>query len=349
MQYLNVIQNASVSQEEIKKAVIGGCLISLSSSLNLLLTGRITGMSGICFKAVTAPSESFYRWCNILGLIFAASAYTYLFGLSDHDTPQQFLGDISLPLFLIAGFMVGFGTKLGNGCTSGHGVCGLPRLSIRSYVAVFTFLPCGIIAATLRSQYSFANKGDFVEVAVKLQNKDVIFGTMLITGFLIIAMLFYQLFQRESVDKTKDWFVSVLVGAIFSLGLIISGMVKKSKIIGFLVLDNNWDPSLIFVLLSAVGLNFITFSLILKNVSVPWVVNLKLDVPTNNVIDFKLIFGATVFGVGWGLSGLCPGPVLVNIFLYLPHLGLFFSTLVFGQVTADKFVSTLDKLKEKFN
>jgi len=343
------IENLPITKEEIIKATIGGALISIASSLNLALTGRITGWSNICFKSFTAPSESAYRWANIFGLILVSSTYTYLYGTVSHDSANQFLGDISIPLFLFAAFLVGFGTKLGNGCTSGHGVCGLPRLSIRSWVAVPVFLLSGILIATLRSMYPFENSGSmyYIAIAYALQNQYVYCIAMCVSGFSLLAMLIYFTFNKKSTEQTTDVLISALVGMIFGLGLILSGMVKKTKIIGFLVMDKNWDPSLLFVLLAAVGINFITFNIIIRGLNKPLAVNLKLDIPVNTTIDFKLVFGAMCFGVGWGLSGLCPGPVLINLFLYLPHLVLFLISLLVGQIAADKFGNWYDQQKLK--
>lgn len=336
-------------KEDIIKAIIGGALMSFSSSLNLLLTGRITGFSNICYKAFTAPSESSFRWGTILGLVVVSSSYTYLYGTQDHDSARQFLGDISIPLFLFSAFLVGFGTKLANGCTSGHGVCGLPRLSRRSIAAVLTFLSFGILTATIRSKYPFEDNGNlyYMGIAYALQLEYIFVVVMCVSAFSILGLLFYQTMYKQSVEKTKDCLISVLVGVIFGLGLIISGMVKKTKVLGFLVLNENWDPSLMFVLFTAVGLNLLTFNFIIRAVKKPWIVNFCLDLPTLTNIDLKLILGATTFGIGWGLSGLCPGPVLINLHIYIPHLLVFLVVLVIGQKVGESFGDFLDRNKLK--
>jgi len=128
---------------------------------------------------------------------------------------------------------------------------------------------------------------------------------------------------NNNVEKTLDCVLSIFIGLIFGLGLIISGMIQKTKVVGFLVLDRNCHPSLLFVLLSAVVLNFFTFYITINYLKSPWVVNTNLDIPKMTQINFKLLFGSTVFGIGWGLSGLFPGPVLVNLQVYLPHLPVF--------------------------
>lgn len=126
-------------------AWMGGTLIAFSASLVLLFHGRIAGISGI-FSAVISPGHGERRWqlFFVLGLLaggvlLAASAPQTLAYVSDR--PTWVLG--------VAGLLVGFGTRLGNGCTSGHGVCGIPRLSVRSLVAVMTFMTTGVLTAVL--------------------------------------------------------------------------------------------------------------------------------------------------------------------------------------------------------
>jgi uncharacterized membrane protein YedE/YeeE len=105
----------------------------------------------------------------------------------------------------------------------------------------------------------------------------------------------------------SDLLISFLVGSIFASGLTFSGMLRRSKILAFLTLDKNWDYDLIFVMLSAVTLNIFTFYYIMKMRRKP-VWGTGFDVPSADVIDKKLITGAGIFGAGWGLGGLCPGP-----------------------------------------
>jgi len=105
--------------------------------------------------------------------------------------------------------------------------------------------------------------------------------------------------------------VSFCVGAIFSIGLVLAGMTQPRKIIGFLDVFGDWDPSLVFVLASAVGVYFITFQLVMKRKS-PLLAP-KFLVPTSTDLELKLVIGGLLFGAGWGISGLCPGPALATL------------------------------------
>ena len=124
-------------------SLIGGILIGLSASMLMLLNGRIAGISGIVAGALRPESGEWeWRICFIAGLVGAGAIARII-------SPASLVIGISrsLPIFLIAGLLVGFGTRLGSGCTSGHGVCGLSRGSIRSLAATLTFMLAG--AATV--------------------------------------------------------------------------------------------------------------------------------------------------------------------------------------------------------
>jgi len=118
------------------QALAGGVLIGISATLLLWLTGRIAGISGI-LGGVLMPRSGDVTWraAFLIGLIGAGAAYLWL--VPGADAQRQGFPPL---LLVIAGLLVGFGTRMGNGCTSGHGVCGLGRLSMRSFAAVLTFM-----------------------------------------------------------------------------------------------------------------------------------------------------------------------------------------------------------------
>ena len=120
-------------------ATIGGALIGLAATLLLWSIGRIAGISGIVNGVANASrGDRAWRLAFLAGLM-GAGALTLQFVPAP---PLQQTG--ATPLLIAAGFLVGFGTRLGSGCTSGHGVCGLGRLSRRSIAAVVTFMAAGI-------------------------------------------------------------------------------------------------------------------------------------------------------------------------------------------------------------
>jgi uncharacterized membrane protein YedE/YeeE len=98
----------------------------------------------------------------------------------------------------------------------------------------------------------------------------------------------------------------IIAGLLFGIGLAVSEMTHASKVLGFLDVAGNWDPSLMFVLGGAVGVAIVAFRFILKQ-PVP-VLEDRFHLPIAKSIDKPLVFGAAIFGVGWGISGYCPGP-----------------------------------------
>ncbi len=120
-------------------ALAGGALIGLAATLLLLSHGKVAGISGL-YGGLFVPgtTDRPFRLAFVLGLALGGMVLLLL-------KPDVFSSDspVSLPLVAIAGLVVGFGTRLGNGCTSGHGVCGISRLSTRSLVATITFMATG--------------------------------------------------------------------------------------------------------------------------------------------------------------------------------------------------------------
>ena len=123
-------------------SLFGGLLIGASVWLLLAGMGRVTGISGIAATALTAPKESLWRYAYLAGLIGGGLLFVRLFGTAS-------AGVATTPWLIVAGLLVGFGTVLGGGCTSGHGVCGLGRRSPRSLIATLTFMAAGMVAVAI--------------------------------------------------------------------------------------------------------------------------------------------------------------------------------------------------------
>lgn len=124
--------------------LLGGVLIGLSASLLLLLNGRVAGISGIVNGLTRRPGTADWTWraAFLAGLMGAGGVAMRMLG-------QQAASPAPVAVLLLAGVLVGLGTSLGNGCTSGHGVCGLARRSPRSLASVLVFMALGMATATL--------------------------------------------------------------------------------------------------------------------------------------------------------------------------------------------------------
>ncbi len=109
----------------------------------------------------------------------------------------------------------------------------------------------------------------------------------------------------------KHLISAFIVGLIFGIGLLVSGMANPAKVLGFLDLAGNWDPSLAFVMGGAIGVGVIAFQFASKRQRS--MLGEPMRLPTNQDIDKRLVLGGLGFGVGWGLVGFCPGPALVAL------------------------------------
>ncbi len=136
-------------EEALLRAVAGGVLIGLSATAVLLSFGKVTGVSGIAWRAVKVFrefSQGGERWQVgfIIGLILGPLVAHALFAIPRPSPPS-----VSLPVLITSGFLVGLGVTVGSGCTSGHGVCGIARFSKRSLVATGVFMAIAILTASV--------------------------------------------------------------------------------------------------------------------------------------------------------------------------------------------------------
>ncbi|MES2965422.1 MAG: YeeE/YedE thiosulfate transporter family protein [Bdellovibrionota bacterium] len=125
--------------------LVGGLIIGLAVTVMLLFNGRITGISGILASSLVRPRLSgSWTFTFLLGLLAGGA-------LVHAVAPEFFVNQSgrSLPVVVVAGFLVGIGTVMGGGCTSGHGVCGISRLSLRSVIATVTFIVFGFVSVAL--------------------------------------------------------------------------------------------------------------------------------------------------------------------------------------------------------
>ncbi len=127
------------------RGLVGGLMIGSASAILLLGTGRIAGISGLAARAFGLGAGA--PWPVAAAFIFGLPLGAATLAAAGHAPVLHF--PVSLPLLLISGLLVGYGTRLGSGCTSGHGVCGLSRFSIRSIAATVTFMGAGFLTVAL--------------------------------------------------------------------------------------------------------------------------------------------------------------------------------------------------------
>lgn len=134
--------------------------------------------------------------------------------------------------------------------------------------------------------------------------------------------------------STRQSLVALVSGLVFGAGLVISGMTRPQKVIGFLDVFGDWDPSLALVMGGALAVHAVAYRLIKKRrsplLATEWSVPLRRD------IDARLLAGAFVFGLGWGIGGVCPGPGLVSLAGFAPSALVFVAAMLFAMIATDR-------------
>lgn len=317
----------------ILEASIGGALIAFATCINLYYNGKVTGMSGMMYRNIFMDHDN-NSWGMMLGLIFVGSLHFFL-GTSTQwwiiNPAESTTSGLSYYGFIIGGFCVGLGTKLGNGCTSGHGVCGMPRFSKRSWIAVPTFMATAVLTANLLAHYGILDYTPGT-IPISIQVRKILNLVLLTVLVFLIATLYAK--STEGIDR-QQYLVSLATGLVFGVGLIISQMSEREVIRSFLTFDSRWNYALLIVFCGAVGVNLIFFNIILSKDKPA--LNEKFEIPTNNTIDWRLLVGSALFGVGWGICGVCPGPLLVVFPRMIPQTSLaLLGGVVAGQYTGSR-------------
>ena len=125
-------------------------------------------------------------------------------------------------------------------------------------------------------------------------------------------------------------FIAFLSGLIFGIGLILSQMANPDKVLSFLDMTGPWDPSLAFVIIGAISIGIIAFTVAGRRGQT--YLGSSISLPTSRVIDKRLVLGSLAFGIGWGMSGICPGPGLVLVGIGSPHGIVFVAAMLLGMI-----------------
>lgn len=359
-----------VNNIDFSNGALGGLILGTTTMAHFYVNKSVSGISGIT-SSFSNISNGFY----FSGLLTAGALLkkikpevfeSSLIVLSDSTSLQTY--------YIIGGFLVGFGTRLGNGCTSGHGLCGLGRMSPRSLAAVLTFMTSGAITSYI------ANETNLLPFLTNsLSNKDLINNnsTIYISSLSLLSSIFFlnalpyllnknqKLSEKFNFTNIKDYFLknydnknvknyffNYLLGIVFGFGLGISGMCNTDRVIKFLNFTSNsgWDPTLMSVLgvgcaITASGFYFFNNKInndIKKEDSnseicmKDYKLNYGVCKP-NLIIDKKLIIGSLIFGIGWGLCGICPGPGIVSAGANIESSKLFLTSLIFGMSSYEIF------------
>jgi uncharacterized protein len=136
---------------------------------------------------------------------------------------------------------------------------------------------------------------------------------------------------------------SLFAGIIFGAGLTVSDMVNPARVLNFLDLAGNWDPTLLFVMAGGLGVTAVGYRLIFRRGGP--LIGTKFNLPTKREVDLPLVGGAAVFGVGWGLAGICPGPALADLATLEPKVLIFVAAMLVGMLVARTWPQRLSAMK----
>ncbi|CAE6460850.1 unnamed protein product [Rhizoctonia solani] len=336
------------------QTLIGASMLGVSAYHVLTLNGRVLGVSGFAHRTNswaifkfrqlahsassegdtpkdTSPDPEHLALLSITGLLAGGVAFGFLHRQLGGQLQSQLVDIYSTPLITpaqaaglaLAGFLVGIGSKLSNGCTSGHMLCGVSRLAPRSLAATITFFPVSVMTHLLLGKLPLFS----LHLSPEQPTGQPAWQLALLLQLPILFYRYGAAFINGLVgERSARQFVSFATSFHFALGLVVSGMLRPSKILNFLDLtptamrNGSWDPSLAMVIIGGILPQVLLWVFSLGShvcqVGTRPAFDYQWNIPMPGPewwrdINSRLIIGATLFGVGWGMCGICPGPATV--------------------------------------
>mmetsp|Transcript_11391 Transcript_11391/g.21524 ORF Transcript_11391/g.21524 Transcript_11391/m.21524 type:complete len:364 (-) Transcript_11391:345-1436(-) len=295
---------------------IGGLMVGMSAAMAYLIDGKITGISGIvgpflrsAVKCEPVKDGQLWKLLFLTGLFLGG--WIALAGNWDFSFPE--IPHLNIFQYILGGICVGIGTRTGKGCTSGHGICGLPRLALRSWIAVPTFMAVAAITVLVTRHaikpYNVEYRSQIAPIQWPPRWEFPLFS--FISSLVLVAI------SVMLPARPRAFFSPLSSGIIFALGLGASGMTSQAKVLNFLDFAGYWDPSLAFVMGCGICVSFPAYLIAARSGSKPLCEGCNFENPPKKGNYVPLIIGTSMFGLGWGLVGVCPGPALAGMTPYI--------------------------------
>ena len=345
----------------------GGAILGAAAAFLLLTTSEILGCSGIVNSIILTPlatlrnSKQYWKYALMASFVPLA---TFVL-VPRFDRLQATVNEKPSVAYAIAGLLVGFGAKLSNGCTSGHGICGLGRLSLRSLSAVMVFMMTAIATAMATKNWTRNVNNDTTFPDLAKYSDPLGWAVSGLVLFLAILAPIVHYVQGSFGNCSGKVLPAFVTGGLFCYGLYLCGMVDPARIMDFLDLtgfaNGSWDPTLMAVMIAGVTVSAISYQLVdgwhqlpqARRHSLKKPLSLKEDasfsIPTNYFkIDVTLLSGAAVFGVGWAMTGLCPAPAIFAAAAGSPQvLLLWWPCYLIGAMIALQVINMINRRQEQ--
>jgi uncharacterized protein len=376
----------TITNDMIWRGTIGGAVIGAAAGVLLLFNGDVMGCSGIVTSSFLsmlrvpqrllsnllstsspAPSTSNEKVSSAVEpwkIVFLSSMAVAAYALGrTQETPTSQSRTTTAVGYALAGLLVGFGTKLGSGCTSGHGICGLARFSPRSLAAVLSFMASGVFTTTVFGSYD--NWISTTSSSLDIPSDSL---AVSVVGMLLLLALATTTGTSNDANKGSSAKLgpSAVSGAVFAAGLYYSGMSQSPKVRAFLDISplvststRQWDPTLVFVMGGGVLISFLSYQFVPDYRCIspfPWSLDTPVmctsagspprgfNIPKPAAIDRMLIAGSIIFGIGWGIAGVCPGPAVVQAAQGVPGMVLYWWPSYFvGAYLAEKYKTGISR------
>lgn len=338
-------------------AMMGGFLISLSTSANLFLKGRKTSVANNLYEMIKL--QNFYpKFIFLLGMVWISTFLKVFYSakLDLFEKPAQNTENLTVIGYIISGFLLGLGNRLAGGDETEHSYSGVPLLSKRSFTGLLFCTITSLGTATFNSHFGFTHKlnmgGGETSYFQMLKNKlnpqklnplktdidHTLFSNFVQTPLfygitaLVVLLYFHDTFFRH---KTYDFEVSIFSGMLFGAGCIVSGLTNREKVLQGLSLNTLFDSSLLLTMGTIIVSNFILWNLILNVSRKPMFAESFETQRGDDRIDMKLIVGSLLAGVAYGISGFTAGPSIVSFTVYFPRIAIYLLTFLSGQFLGD--------------